>query len=131
MIVYQGNPQRRHVAPLHRSHDGFVRIVRYSEHYRSGAPAGGAKGRAKAYVYGPWPGAFRTAACGYGPRVIGIVLSGALDDGTAGLVAIKAQGGLAIVQDPNDAIVGAMPRSALENVDIDHVLPAGELPKDG
>jgi two-component system chemotaxis response regulator CheB len=70
---------------------------------------------------------FRTAAYAYGPRVIGIVLSGALDDGTAGLVAIKKQGGLALVQDPNDAIVDAMPRSALENVDVDHVLPIDEM----
>src|SRR5204862_1495018 len=70
---------------------------------------------------------FRTAAYAYGPRVIGVVLSGAMDDGTAGLVAIKGQGGLAVVQDPNDAVVDAMPRNALENVEIDHVLPAAEL----
>jgi len=70
---------------------------------------------------------FRTAAYAYGPRVIGIVLSGALDDGTAGLVAIKNQGGLALVQDPNDALVDSMPRSALENVEIDHVLPVAEM----
>ena len=70
---------------------------------------------------------FRTAARTYGPRVIGIVLSGALDDGTAGLLAIKQQGGLTIVQDPNDALVEQMPRSALETVDIDHVLSAGEI----
>lgn len=70
---------------------------------------------------------FRTAAYAYGPRVIGVVLSGAMDDGTAGLVAIKGQGGLAVVQDPNDAVVDAMPRNALENVEIDHVLPATEL----
>ena len=72
---------------------------------------------------------FRTAAYTYGPRVIGVVLSGALDDGTAGLIAIKNQGGLAVVQDPNDALVGGMPRSALENVEIDHVLPVAELGK--
>ena len=72
---------------------------------------------------------FRTAAYTYGPRVIGVVLSGALDDGTAGLIAIKNQGGLAVVQDPNDALVDGMPRSALENVEIDHVLPVAELGK--
>jgi len=72
---------------------------------------------------------FRTAAHSFGPRTIGVVLSGALDDGTAGLVAIKQQGGLAMVQDPNDALVEAMPRSALENVEIDHVLPVREIGK--
>jgi len=72
---------------------------------------------------------FRTAAYTFGARVIGIVLSGALDDGTAGLAAIKGQGGLAIVQDPDDALVDAMPRSALENVDVDHVLSITELGK--
>ncbi len=70
---------------------------------------------------------FRTAAYAFGPRVIGVILSGALDDGTAGLVSIKSRGGLAVVQDPNEAIVEMMPRSALENVDIDHVLPISEM----
>lgn len=70
---------------------------------------------------------FRTAAYAFGPRVIGIVLSGGLDDGTAGLASIKGQGGLAVVQDPNDAAFEAMPRNALENVEIDHVLPISEM----
>jgi two-component system, chemotaxis family, protein-glutamate methylesterase/glutaminase len=70
---------------------------------------------------------FRTAAHTFGPRVIGVVLSGALDDGTAGLVAVKSQGGLAVIQDPDEALVDAMPRSAMENVDVDHVLPASEV----
>jgi two-component system chemotaxis response regulator CheB len=70
---------------------------------------------------------FRTAAHTFGPRVIGVVLSGALDDGTAGLSSVKSQGGLALVQDPEDALVDAMPRSALENVDVDHVLSAREV----
>src|SRR5262245_50824407 len=57
---------------------------------------------------------FRTAAHHYGPRVIGIILSGALDDGAAGLAAVKRAGGLAIVQDPEDAAIGAMPQNAIQ-----------------
>src|ERR1700682_3872740 len=72
---------------------------------------------------------FRTAASSFGPRVIGVVLSGALDDGTAGLISIKSQGGLAVVQDPSDAMVDAMPSSALENVDTDYVVPASRMGK--
>lgn len=65
---------------------------------------------------------FRTAAYSYGERVIGIVLSGALSDGTAGLLAIKAGGGIAIVQTPDEASFGGMPRSALDYVDVDFEL---------
>jgi two-component system chemotaxis response regulator CheB len=70
---------------------------------------------------------FRSAAVTYGPRVIGVVLSGALDDGTAGLHAIKSRGGMAIVQDPDDCLVAGMPRSAMEYVRIDHVARAAEI----
>src|SRR5207247_6440851 len=59
---------------------------------------------------------FRSAARVYGQRVIGIILSGSLDDGTAGLEAIKERGGLAIVQDPNEAEFESMPRTAMENL---------------
>jgi two-component system, chemotaxis family, protein-glutamate methylesterase/glutaminase len=71
---------------------------------------------------------FRSAACSYGGRVIGIVLSGGLDDGTAGLSAIKQCGGITVVQDPDDAEAGGMPRNALRFVEIDHVSSAGDLP---
>jgi two-component system chemotaxis response regulator CheB len=59
--------------------------------------------------------------------VIGVVLTGALDDGTAGLAAVKEAGGLAIVQDPDDAFAPSMPRSARAFVQVDHVLPVGEI----
>ena len=60
-------------------------------------------------------------------RVIGVVLSGALDNGSAGLRAVKQGGGIDIVQHPSDARVAAMPSNAMEHVDVDHAVAAADL----
>jgi two-component system chemotaxis response regulator CheB len=70
---------------------------------------------------------FRSAAYSYGPRATGVVLSGALDDGTSGLWTIKRLGGTTVVQQPNDARFESMPLSAIKQVEIDYTLPAREI----
>lgn len=70
---------------------------------------------------------FRSAAYSYRARVIGVVLSGALDDGTSGLWSVKRLGGRTIVQEPSDAGVPDMPNSAIEHVEVDHVAAAAEI----
>ena len=70
---------------------------------------------------------FRSAAYTYGSRVIGVVLTGYLDDGASGLWSVQRQGGLAVVQDPQDAQSPAMPTNALKLVAADYVVPLAEL----
>lgn len=70
---------------------------------------------------------FNSAALAYGPRVIGVVLSGLLNDGAAGLNTIKRCGGTAIVQDPDDAIADEMPRRALQATVADLSVPSARL----
>ena len=70
---------------------------------------------------------FRSAAWAYGPRVIGVLLTGALYDGTAGLWAIRSCGGQVVVQDPHDAMFAGMPSNALDALDADHCVPLAAM----
>ena len=70
---------------------------------------------------------FRSASYAYGSQVIGVVLTGNLDDGSAGVAAIQARGGLAVVQDPEDALAPSMPTSAMDATEIDYVLTAEQI----
>lgn len=70
---------------------------------------------------------FRSAALSFGPRVIGVILTGMLNDGAAGLHAVKACGGLAVVQNPVDAHADQMPLAALQTTEVDHVVAAAGL----
>lgn len=71
---------------------------------------------------------FRSAAASYGARSVGVVLTGTLDDGTAGLLAIEQAGGATLVQDPEDAAFPDMPRNALAYVRVTRVLPVADIP---
>ena len=70
---------------------------------------------------------FRSAALSFGPRVVGVVLSGNLDDGTSGLQVIKASGGIGLVQDPAEAMYNGMISSAIQSGCVDEVLPAAKI----
>jgi len=70
---------------------------------------------------------FRSAAVAFGNRVTGIILTGYLDDGTAGLIAIKRCGGICIVQDPKEAEYPDMPKNALNQLKVDYCVPIAEM----
>src|SRR5690242_876909 len=70
---------------------------------------------------------FRSAAVAHRQHVAGVVLSGTLDDGTTGLWWIKRYGGITVVQDPEDALFPEMIYSALEHVNVDHILPVAKM----
>jgi two-component system, chemotaxis family, protein-glutamate methylesterase/glutaminase len=66
---------------------------------------------------------FRSVAQVFGPSAVAVVLTGSLDDGTSGLDVIKRLGGVAVVQDPADALFPEMPQSAIDHVAVDHIVP--------
>jgi two-component system chemotaxis response regulator CheB len=70
---------------------------------------------------------FQSAAQSYGHRVLGVILTGGGDDGTAGLGEVKRAGGLAVVQDPEEALHPSMPQNAIEFVEVDHVMTLAEI----
>src|ERR1044071_7069825 len=71
---------------------------------------------------------FRSAAQVFGPRVVGVILTGGLDDGTSGLWAVKRLGSVAVVQDPDEAFMSSMPLNALAQVEVVYTLPLAEIP---
>jgi len=72
---------------------------------------------------------FRSAAYTYGPRVIGVIMTGLLDDGTSGMWSVKRLGGVSVIQEPEEALYPSMPESVKENVAVDYVVPVSEMGK--
>lgn len=72
---------------------------------------------------------FRSAAAAFGPRVVGVILTGTLDDGSAGAWSVSQSGGVTIIQDPATAAFEEMPRSAIEAVEVSHVANLEDIPQ--
>lgn len=70
---------------------------------------------------------FRSAARAYGANVIGIILTGGLNDGTAGMYEVKARRGTTVVQDPTEAVTPSMPQSVIDNVTVDHIVTLDQM----
>jgi two-component system, chemotaxis family, protein-glutamate methylesterase/glutaminase len=70
---------------------------------------------------------FQSAAREYGPRLVAVILTGMLNDGSAGLIAVRQAGGVAVVQDPRDAAHPEMPQNALDAAGADHCVPLREM----
>ena len=70
---------------------------------------------------------FRSAAYSYGPRVIGVVLTGMLDDGTSGMWSVQRLGGRCVIQEPEEAAYNSMPNNVLDYVDVDYQLPVADI----
>jgi two-component system, chemotaxis family, protein-glutamate methylesterase/glutaminase len=70
---------------------------------------------------------FRSAALAYGERVVGVVLTGELDDGTSGLYEIKQRGGVTVVQNPEEALFPSMPLSALREMEVDYTVNLAQM----
>jgi two-component system, chemotaxis family, protein-glutamate methylesterase/glutaminase len=118
LIPDDNDPIRRghiYISPADRHmliSDGIIRITKgpYENRYRPSIDV-----------------LFRSAAAEHNSKVIGIVLTGMLDDGTSGMLAIKRSGGVCIVQEPAEAEYPDMPRNVLNNVDVDYRVPVGDI----
>lgn len=124
-----GNLHTRTAEDRDRIHDGFMYVAPPGHHMLIN------RKRVRIFIGARWvtrwrPGIdamFRSAAVAHGSRVIGVILTGMLDDGAEGMAAIKQCGGITMVQDPLDAAYPGMPQSALARTQIDYTLPLATM----